>query len=337
MIKPILYDIEVYPNYFMIGYSIPTIKDDDFDFKREYVDTNNMPKLIKFLNRIYQKKESLVFIGYNNTYYDKAILEEAYNQRYEDKEVILNKLYDLSTNLVAGKDTSYRYNTFAQFDLQFSPNQTLKSAGAILHRDIITELPYEPNKQLNEYEINKLIEYNQDNDLGITEELFKVFYDKFLTQQQVIETFNLDITCFSYSERQIAEEVLTTKGSTGNPNKTATYKCPISFEFKDKELNNLKKEYESSVFKYGTRFKKSITWNGLSIEFALGGLHSALPQYQGSNLIDVDVASYYPNLLKRFKLLPNSIHNPELYYKMIDDRIELKKLIKVKQQHIKLY
>jgi hypothetical protein len=324
-ITPIIYDIECYQNYFMIGYSVVEKQEDKYTFKREYVDTRDMSKLIKFLNKVYYKKDELVFIGFNNNFYDKCMLQEAYQLRYEDKKTILDKLYELSTNLVKGSNQSFRYNMFAQFDLQLTRGQSLKSSGVIIHRDNVTELPYDPKKILTDEEINNIVIYNQDNDLGITEELFKKLSDKFNAKIQVAGTFDLDIKAFSNTERQLAEEVLCDKNSTGNPNKTTTYTCPIDFKFKDKELNKLKEEYENTVFKYGDKFRKSLEWNGLNIEFALGGLHSAVPQSQGEGLIDIDVASYYPNLLRVFDLLPHSVTNKELYYQMIRDRVALKK------------
>jgi hypothetical protein len=74
----------------------------------------------------------------------------------------------------------------------------------------------------------------------------------------------------------------------------------------------------------------------LECNFGLGGLHACIPQYEGRNLIDVDVASYYPNLLRVLDALPNTVKDKAMYYKMIVDRVALKKSDPVKASAYKI-
>lgn len=321
----LVYDVECYPNYFMIGYSVATKdeKEDKFNFTRYYVDTRNRDKLTSFLNRLYEIKDKVVMVGFNNANYDKCMVELAYKQR--GSKDLCSKLYELSKALVGEEENSYKYNMFPQFDLHFDESNSLKSSGMILHCDTIQELPYEPTKELNEYEIEEVIKYNQANDLNITEQLLNVFYSKFMAQYDVIKTFDLPISAFNYSGRQLAESVLCSKSAVGNPTMTCNYKCPLDFEYVSKELNDLKRSYETSVFRFKDKFENTIIYNGLEINFGLGGLHACVPQYEGHNLIDLDVASYYPNLIRVLDMLPASCKDKEAYAKMIFDRVKLKK------------
>lgn len=323
----LVYDIECYSNYFMIGYSVATKdeNEDKFNFKRYYVDTRNRDKLNSFLKRIYEIKDNLIMVGFNNSNYDKCMVELAYRNRNLNTEEFLAKMYETSKALVEEKETPFKYNMFPQFDLHFDESNSLKSSGMILQCDTIQELPYEPTKELTEDEINEVVKYNQDNDLKITEQLLNVFYSKFMAQYDVIKTFDLPISAFNYSGRQLAESVLCSKSAVGNPTLTCNYKCPLEFKYVSKELNDLKDTYESSVFRFRDTFENTIIYNGLEINFGLGGLHACIPQYEGYNLIDLDVASYYPNLIRVLDMLPASCKDKEAYAKMIFDRVKLKK------------
>lgn len=330
-IQPMVYDIESYPNYFMIGYSLCSPKYDSkgkqvgFTFKRHYVDTLNMDKLVKFLDRIYDLKDELVFVGFNNTGYDKIILQEAYQNRYDDESELTYKLFDLTQKVINDKVNRFKYNMFAQFDLQTMPSESLKGNAVIMHHNNIKELPYPPDTMLTSEMVNEVIKYNQDGDLHITEDLFNLHYQSFSATQSLIQHFNLKIVDFSKSDRQLTEMVLCDYNAVGNPTTTATYNCPIDIDFKDERLIKIKELYTGSTFKVGDTFKEVINYDGLEITFALGGLHGVKPKYFGKKLIDIDVASYYPNLIRRFDLLPNSVKDKQAYYQMIDDRILLKK------------
>lgn len=322
----LVYDVECYPNYFMIGYSLAKqdIENKKFNFTRHYVDTRDKKQLVSFLNRIYEIRDKLVMVGFNNSYYDKVMVETAFKNRFVETENLCNILYDMSQKLVSDKENGYKYRMFPQFDLHFDESNSLKSSGMILHCNTIQELPYEPTKELTLEEILNVIKYNQDNDLNITEQLLNVFYSKFTAQYDVIKTFNLPLSSFNYTGRQLAESVLCDSNAVGNPTMTTDYKCPLDFKYENEELNKLKEMYESSVFKFKDKFGNTIMYNDLEINFGLGGLHACIPQYEGYDLIDVDVASYYPNLIRVLGMLPMSC-NMKLYTQMIFDRVALKK------------
>ena len=330
VIQPIVYDIESYKNYFMIGYSLTTPKQDDkgrvigYTFQRGYVDTLNKEELISFLDRIYSLKEELVFVGFNNTGYDKIVLQEAYINRYDSAEELALKMYNLTQEIIHTKFNNFKYRMFAQFDLQTMPSESLKGNGVIMHQESIMELPYPPESILTNVQILKIIDYNQNYDLDITENLLNLNYNSFSATESLIKTFGLKINDFDKSDRQLTEMVLCDHSATGNPTTTATYKLPIEINYYSDKLNAIKDLYEGSTYKVGDVFKEVIMYNGMEITFALGGLHGVIPKYKGNNLIDIDVASYYPNLIRRFDLLPNSVKNKQMYYDMIDERIALK-------------
>lgn len=335
----LVYDVECYKNYFMIGYSVakPIIKDgklDKFKYSRWYVDSRDKTKLKAFLNRLNQVKDKLVMVGFNNSFYDKVMLQECYFN--VDRDDMCEYLFNISQQTINGQTTTWKYNMFTQFDLHFEESMSLKSCAVILHHDTIQELPYEPTRILNDKEIEEIVRYNQHNDLWITEDLLNVFKGTFDSMYAVIQTFGLPISSFGNTERSLVEQVLCDKNAKGNPTLTATYKCPFKFDFKDEKLNEIKKMYESSVFKFGDKCNTTYMLGDLECNFGLGGLHACIPQYEGKNLIDVDVASYYPNLLRVLDALPNTVRDKQMYYKMITDRVALKKTDPVKAAAYKI-
>lgn len=333
-IQCLIYDIETYPNFFMIGYSVCTPVYDEtnnpfkFEYKRYYVTSDDMPKMKRFLCRCMEIKDKLVMIGYNNNHYDKAMLEEAYNLRNKPQQEFLDKLYELSCNLVCGKDTSYRYKAIAQYDL-LAKGQSLKSVGALIHQDYIIELPYEPSTILTEEQKQEIITYNQENDMDITEKILNLKFDSFITQYDTITEFNLPLSSFSSSASGLSELVLGDKNRVVPKVFRCTYKCPYKFDFKDETLKQVKYEMENTTFTIGNDdddgFKREFNFKGLDIVVGEGGIHACVPHYKGTNVIDVDVASYYPSMIINLDTLPTSKEKKEQYKQMKEERVILKR------------
>ena len=336
----LLYDIECYQNYFMVGYSVatPVIKDgklDKFTYNRYYVDSRDKRRLKNFLFRCREIKHKLVLVGFNNSRYDNPMLQEALLNI--DRDDFCEYMYNISQQLINDELGSWKYRMFTNFDLHFEESMSLKSSAVILHHATIEELPYEPDRVLSDEEIEQVISYNQNNDMWITEDLLNVFKGTFDSMYAVIQTFNLPISSFGNTERSLVETVLCERGAKGNPTITTTYKCPFDITYKDPKLNEIKAMYENSVFKFGDEISCTYLLNGeLECIFGLGGMHACLEKYEGRNLIDVDVASYYPNQLRVLDALPSTVKNRQMYYQMIKDRVALKKTDPVKASAYKI-
>ena len=332
-IQFLVYDIECYPNFFMVGYSVCSPKYNDknevfgFDYKRYYVTTDNMKQLKAFLNRVWEIKDKLVMIGYNNNHYDKAMLEMAYMVRNKSKEEMLDKLCELSSNLVSGKETSFRYNSIAQYDLMVK-GFSLKSVGALIHQDNIIELPYPPTTYLTDEQKEEIIKYNQDNDMDITEKILNLKFDDFITQYETIMEFNLPLSAFSCSSSGLSELVLGDKNRVVPRVLRCNYKCPYDFDFKYDILKQVKYEMENTTFvidKDEEGFKKTFEFNGLEITVGEGGIHACIPNYKGTNVIDVAGTSYYPTLIINLDTLPTNAENKQKYSRIKDERVIDKK------------
>ena len=328
----IVYDVECYPNYFMLGYSVATpILDKDgfvssFSFKRDYADTRDMTKLRKVLNRIWNIKDNLVMVGYNNSGYDKVILEEAYYNRNKEDYDLTEYLSDISQDLIKNHTSTFKYNHIPQFDLMPKNSISLKAVGVLLHKDNIQELPYEPDMYLSNKQIDDIVKYNQENDMAITEELLNLKIDDFITQYDVIKEFNLPLSCFSMSKGGLSEAVLGDKTRVVPKILRTTYKCPIPLDFQSQILKDIKYEMENTIFTMdGESYSKTFMWGDMEVSIGEGGIHGVIKNYYCENIIDVDGTSYYPSMIINLDTLPTSKEHKEQYKTMRAERVIYKK------------
>ena len=331
-IQVLVYDVETYPNYFMLGYSVATPEYDNkgfpykFSYKRYYADSRDMKQLIRVLERIWEIKDKLVMVGYNNTGFDKAILEEAYYQRNKPVDDFTQYLFDLGQDIIKHHSSLFRYNKIAQFDLMPNNGISLKSVGVLLHKDNIQELPYEPNTELTDEQIDEVIKYNQDNDMAITEEVLNLKFDDFITQHDVIDEFKLPLSCFSMTKGGLSEAVLADPARVAPKILRTTYKCPYNIEFKSQILKDFLFEMENTTFVVGGEgFKKTFMWGDMEVVIGEGGIHGVIRQYTAHNVHDVDGTSYYPSIIINLDTLPTSPKHKQQYKDMKTERVVLKK------------
>ena len=69
-----------------------------------------------------------------------------------------------------------------------------------------------------------------------------------------------------------------------------------------------------------------IVVNGFSITYGIGGLHGAIKNYVGNNLVYLDVKSLYPNLMAGFHLLSRAVPDPSVYENWLTERLRLKQM-----------
>ena len=67
------------------------------------------------------------------------------------------------------------------------------------------------------------------------------------------------------------------------------------------------------------------TDEGHLYQFGFGGLHQALLNFGGKNLVNMDVASLYPSLLVEYNLMSRGASNPESYKEVYHTRLTAKK------------
>lgn len=198
--------------------------------------------------------------------------------------------------------------------------------------------------------LNEMADYN-DNDVYIVAELIRMNQEEVLLRYRISEEYKVDV--YSASRSTIADEVIVKLYSkfTGlHPKafidtKTIRRKILVSEILSDKiafstpELNDILSGVRSLTLK-GEKgeFDREFTFMGTSYTIATGGLHSnEIPAVYVENsdsiIVDRDVASYYPNMIRSLKVCQKHLI-PKAWFRIadtiVDERLEHKHLAKDK-------
>lgn len=198
--------------------------------------------------------------------------------------------------------------------------------------------------------LNEMADYN-DNDVYIVAELIRMNQEEVLLRYRISEEYKVDV--YSASRSTIADKVIVKLYSkfTGlHPKafidtKTIHRKILVSEILSDKiafstpELNDILSGIRSLTLK-GEKgeFDREFTFMGTSYTIATGGLHSnEIPavyiENSDSIIVDRDVASYYPNMIRSLKVCQKHLI-PKAWFRIadtiVDERLEHKHLAKDK-------
>lgn len=198
--------------------------------------------------------------------------------------------------------------------------------------------------------LNEMADYN-DNDVYIVAELIRMNQEEVLLRYRISEEYKVDV--YSASRSTIADKVIVKLYSkfTGlHPKafidtKTIRRKILVSEILSDKiafstpELNDILSGIRSLTLK-GKKgeFDREFTFMGTSYTIATGGLHSnEIPavyiENSDSIIVDRDVASYYPNMIRSLKVCQKHLI-PKAWFRIadtiVDERLEHKHLAKDK-------
>lgn len=198
--------------------------------------------------------------------------------------------------------------------------------------------------------LQEMADYN-DNDVYIVAELIRMNQEEVLLRYRISEEYNVDV--FSASRSTIADKVIVKLYSkyTGlHPKafidtKTIRRKILVSEILSDKiafstpELNDILSDIRSLTLR-GEKgeFDREFTFMGTSYTIATGGLHSnEIPAVYVENsdsiIVDRDVASYYPNMIRSLKVCQKHLI-PKAWFRIadtiVDERLEHKHLAKDK-------
>lgn len=198
--------------------------------------------------------------------------------------------------------------------------------------------------------LNEMADYN-DNDVYIVAELIRMNQEEVLLRYRISEEYKVDV--YSSSRSTIADKVIVKLYSkfTGlHPKafidtKTIRRKILVSEILSDKiafstpELNDILSDIRSLTLR-GEKgeFDREFTFMGTSYTIATGGLHSnEIPAVYVENsdsiIVDRDVASYYPNMIRSLKVCQKHLI-PKAWFRIadtiVDERLEHKHLAKDK-------
>ena len=348
-----VFDIEIYPNYYLIAFKdlstnkvVTFERFDDVDFNREKLNWILFNfKLISFNGNKFDMP--LAWLGvFGNTVEEihrtaqRLIKDDNYKPRDVQKEF------------------NFKMPTLNHVDLiEVAPLQaSLKTYAGRLHAKRMQDLPYEPGTVLTREQMVNVRHYCV-NDLDNTALLYGNLKPDITLREKLSIEYGQDLR--SRSDAQIAEHVLNAECAKINgyhafapkisPGTVYHYEKPDFIHFQTPMMQNILQGILAADFVINENGAPKCEYlKGLKIvinkqtyKMGVGGLHStesciAHKAEDGFLLIDRDVASYYPYIILNNKFYPKHLGETFLivYQTIVDRRIYAKHLSKNEDKEI---
>ncbi len=344
------FDVECYPNYFLIS------------FLHDKTDKVVFFELSADSTIDYQFLGWMLFgfklIGFNSKNYD-TIMAFACLQGWN-----CGQLKEISDAIIVGQKRSdeifeeYGFHVDRRINhidiAEVCPlpgdkieGKSLKVYAARLHAKRLQDLPFDPATHLTREQAMRLRDYNINADLPNTKLIWRFLKQEIALRVRMSEQYGEDLR--SKSDAQISEVVIASeatkrlgrrpKRATYNEGETFFYRAPAYVAYRSHELQTMLQKLQVSPFvinEYGSPKcpavqEIEVVISGVPYAMGLGGLHSressrTIECNETHGLSDIDVASYYPRLTLNEKLTPASIGPvySDILESLVDRRLDAK-------------
>lgn len=341
--EPIVFDIECYPNYFLIGFKSVTTG------KVCYWEMSNGEKLN--CDAVRWMLENFTVISFNGKNYDIPIARIALAGK--STEVLKAATNCIINENVRAADVVKQFRG-AKLDanhidlIEVAPlRANLKIYGGRLHSQKMQDLPFPPDSWLTD-EQKAIIRLYWVNDLDNTILLYNSLKEEIKLREELGNRYEIDLR--SKSDAQIAEAVIRVELNRRHKykfnipfkdiEKPYRYNIPMFIKFKTPLMNWVLNNVKNSIFTVSNNGSiispKVITENKITIgttiyQMGAGGLHSCEKSIcyisdDNHTLTDVDVESYYPRIILNQQLYPEQLGRDflSIYNSIVKERIAAK-------------
>ena len=347
--QELFWDIEIYPNYFLILFEhVPSGKFIDIALVNSGDTLNDYHR--QKLNWIF---DNTTVVGFNSNGFDCVIANLALAgctvaQMKEATDLII--VHEMRREEIY-KRFKVKPRSFDSADLiEVAPLQgSLKIYGGRLHTKKMQDLPFKPDTVLTD-EQKWIVHKYCANDLAATKELRQCLDEQLKLRCEMSREYGVDLR--SKSDAQIAEAVLVSeiKKVMGVKHlqrhvveigRVYKYQPPHFLKFNSDLLKHVFDTILKADFTVGNNGgilmpsevdSLKITINKTNYKMGIGGLHScenslANKSENGFTLKDRDVSSYYPMIILNCNLSPEHLGRAFLtvYKQIVDRRLAAKK------------
>lgn len=350
----IVFDIEVLKNVFTC-----TCKNTD---TKQITVFELSPRRVDIQGLVTFFYEDYYFVGYNNIHYDNPILNyiimlyrEHYFDRYSTRELtesvfrMSQLVIDKNSDFDLWKEYKYARN-FLSIDLltmlySKALRVSLKEMQVTMQYKNVEEFVVDWHQDFPEKDIDRLISYNI-NDVESTEEL--LYRCKDLLELRIETEKDFGLPCLSLDRVNLGDRLLQLKvmEKTGlNKKQLENMKSPanyvdlekvifpwIKFEspILQKKLTDMKNQHNVSPGRKG--YINTFIFGEMKVTIGVGGIHGdngtcIIKPNEDELLLDSDVNSLYPSLMRIYHLYPPKLKNVlgQIFPQIIDDRLEFKR------------
>lgn len=343
----LVFDIECYPNYFLVAFtSLKTGKVAFFERTIDDITLHGLNKLIWITN-------SFTLVGFNSYSYDIPILSLAVAnkttlQLHDATKGIIE--YQLRPQDILKSHKVKRLKTNHIDVIEIAPLQaSLKIYSGRIHAPRMQDLPFVPGTFLNAHQI-AITRWYCVNDLTNTTLLYKYLEKEVTLREKMSVEYGVDVR--SKSDAQVAEAVIgqEMRKLIGGyitapelaPGTSYRYQIPAYLQYKSGIMNKVldiirDAEFQVDMFMGGIVMpasldKLDIVIAGAKYRMGIGGLHSSEQNAHYTSdknfvLIDRDVTSYYPKIILNQNLYPKHLGIPflQVYQRIVDRRLHAKR------------
>lgn len=356
-----IYDIETYSNIFTLAWR--TWKTKEYRVLEISDRKNEIDEIIDTLYSWSSDGDSM--IGFNNVMFDYPVLHylinnaahiTPYDLYKRAQEIIGTPWYNRYSNVIWDRDCLVR-----QIDLYLinhfdneARRTSLKNLEFNMRLSNVESLPYSPHSCLSNEQCDKLINYNI-NDVEATYKFFLQCIPALTFRKSLSDLYGIDfinhndtkigksIFIHSLEEQSpgLCYERVSNKKKIRQTVRESVLGSDIVFpyiKFNDEKANLVLEKFKNLVISAEPGGTKDIFKNfkcdsfGVPLIYGKGGLHGSLEQtviesFGDFRIIDVDVASYYPNLAIANRLYPEHLNETfcDIYEDLYHKRKEYKK------------
>lgn len=269
------------------------------------------------LNEFYQDNVNEIWVGFNSRHYDRWIL----------KGILVGfDPYDINEFIITKNQPGWRFSRLLNkipllnYDVMTRVDRGLKVFEGFMGNDIVeSSVSFDTDRKLTPEEIEEVFKYCT-HDVEQTIEVFIERFKSFEAHVNLVKNFELPISDINKTGSQLAAVILDASKQSYDD------EFEISFP-KTLRLNQYWHVLEWYKNPTNLNYKQSYVTRvaGMEMTFAWGGLHGAIPKYQGEGyFINMDVASLYPNLMINYNLHSRSIKDPQKFTDIVKTRLKYK-------------
>jgi len=269
------------------------------------------------LKQFYEQHKTNIWVGFNSRHYDQYIV----------KAVLCDfEPYEVSQWIIANKSGGWSYSglfrkiPFYTFDVMTTRYHGLKQLEGFMGHDIReSEVPFDIDRKLNPEELESVINYCT-HDVEQTMEVFLNRIEEFEGQMSLIKMFSLPLSYISKTKAQLTAAVLDARKVERNDE----FQIVLPDTLRIQKYRHIV-EWYSLAENMDYEKKLEVDVAGVPHVFGWGGLHGAIPNYQGQGiLLNVDVASFYPAIMIEYGFLSRNVSDSTRYHRIRDERLRLK-------------
>ena len=311
------YDLEIFAHDYLVGI---------------YDGQNYLQYWNEDLDKIkedYEQHKEDIWCGHNSGSYDSILY----------KLILLGnspeKVKDYSDQIIGGRNgreiiRNNKLNKITLYDWDILLDKvmySLKEAEGFLGLEICeTEVDFNLDRKLTKEERELTEKYNRHDLYSTWQEMIEQ-KESIKIRMALIAEYKLPKSMISATNQKVTGEILEGQYSDFK-DKQAPYDPSIA----PVEINNPEYHKALEMFtdcdKLDYKNKLKINIAGVEHTIAIGGLHGARTKYHYEGEIwDVDVGSYYPNMMINFNLCSRAMKNPENFPKIVAKRLAIKKKV----------